>query len=504
MSSHHHHHRHTQYKGRPGSDEAKENESLSSTILNYYHKYGQNRDIEKYFHIRRGLTPDRSADVSPETCTSRLGKSLENLSILNAIADEQHIHKSHSNDSLDKKSGGSQEKPKKSHSKENIQVPPPKTEDDNRILIKHEQKAKKKKAYQMNMESNIEISFPATITQPEYYAIAQPLPQILPTAPEKTSESIETQTDKIEYPKTPLKPLLKQTNFDLNTGDMPRPISAASSVMSTSNKQRLEWDSLADVGYDKSMERSQSFESSLTTFERSALRKFFAERGMNFDDNIIVFGSKNPASSKSSIPNKSNRSVSVDSILHRTPSHNRSTKAKWELAFRKILDEKLSASGKLDSAQSGKDLWKSALKKFREKYGHQINVSNDLCITHPEVHSTPLPSPKGGKSTGAIPKRPLSRKDSSHSDEKPKIIPIKEMKEASTSVDNIGDIMETIQKPSTKMHNIATQFDKINLMERSCQTSLISVASKECQADPDLSACKLTIMTLSNNYLLLK
>lgn len=87
-----------------------------------------------------------------------------------------------------------------------------------------------------------------------------------------------------------------------------RPSSANSSIVSMGmpNKPRLEWDSLGDVGYDKSVEAnggaltaaSGGSVQNMSTFERATLRKFFAERGLVFDENLAaiedpkLFGAK--------------------------------------------------------------------------------------------------------------------------------------------------------------------------------------------------------------------
>lgn len=470
----------------------KKSSSLSSTILDYYNKYGQNRDLEKYLRFRKygrsSSGESSSLHLSPEHPDIVEAKSLENLSIIHSNLDfNNKLQKSRSNESLStKKSARNTDekilsgKPKElsksadegqTHKQLTENASSPKVEDV-KIQIKNAHKSKRKKSYNVNMESNIEISFPQpnqiiyrTISNPEIF----PTNNVLSTVPVRSIlESSETQTDfsliatsdtnKTEFPETPLRPLKKQTNLKCPpvVAEDVRPTSAASSSASISNKQRLEWDSMADVGYDKSTEASsKSLDYSLTTFERATLKKFFAERGLSFDENIIVVGTKK----MTNIQKLNTQEQEVKDRENCDFLKTKQTKDKWENAFRKILEEKHTAESvkksKSEPSIAGRQLWESALKKFRYKYGGRINES-DLCITNPEIHSTPImagPQLKPDISKGAIPKT-----------------------------------KKIIAESMPHVKSVATNtLDCIDQSDKSCQTNMVSVRSTECQVESSIS-----------------
>lgn len=397
--------------------------ALSSTILDYYHKYGRNRDLEKYLRFRnRSSSGNSSIQLSP--IDDRIGKSMENINILESCLEpEKNIPKSKSTDSLNKSGHlNSDRLMEKSKSKSPIA--------DKQIKLTATKSVKSKKKYNINMDTSIEITLPQQLPQPSYQQQQAPK-QFNPIltqhdfAQQKIEfGTIETQTEQIEYPKTP-----NQSEFDVV--EIPaRPSSVASSAASVSNKQRLEWDSMADVGYYKSTESSNL--TNLTEFERKALKKFFASRGVSFDDEMVVFA------------NKSKLSNSVPELTKQAEKAR--TREKWEFAFQKILEEKYAKRNekcKDQKVDDRKRLWQSALVKFREKYGTHFNPESDLCITEPAVHSTPILS---DSSKGAIPKV------------KSKLLDTK------SQTDNVQKL-------------------RIAQVEKACQTSMVTTSSKECQVD---------------------
>lgn len=464
---------------------SKKPSSLSSTILDYYNKYGQNRDLEKYLRFRRcgRSSSEESGSVNfiPENTAGASSKSLENLHILHSNLDfEKNANKSRSSESLgDNKTKTSSPRndgtqsarlaPNKVVNKEEAETASatkPEKSDEVKVQIKNAHKTKSKKSWNWNMESNIEITFPQPVQQP-FYAPASYAPcvaEAIPPAQQKLAlENSETQTNEsaatdqgnesANYPKTPMRPLEKQLKFDC-VPPQERPTSAASSIASVSNKQRLEWDSMADIGYDRSSEPSHSRSlDSMTSFERSTLRKFFAERGLSFDENIVVIGKKK---SSAKLDKSTSKSADTQTPIPASELSRKQSKDKWESAFRKILDEKhkqMVQSNDFVPTGNSKRLWESALKKFRAKYGNRINES-DLCITKPEIHSTPnieTSQKTTDVSKGAIPKVFDSQ------------LPHKADKSIET---NQADLIK-----------------KIDFLEKSCQTSMISLASKECQAE---------------------
>lgn len=397
--------------------------ALSSTILDYYHKYGRNRDLEKYLRFRnRSSSGSSSIQLSP--IENRVGKSLENINILESCFEpEKSVQKSKSSESLNKcghlKSDGLVEKSAKSPI-------------DNQIKLTTKKAVKSKKKSNINMDTSIEfvLTLPQQLSQPSHQHQAST--DLSHTQHDFSQQKIEfgtseTQTERFEFPKTP-------NRSELDVVDIPaRPSSVASSAASISNKQRLEWDSMADVGYHKSTESNNL--TNLTEFERKALKKFFASHGVSFDDEMVVFASKSKLSN------------SVPELTKQTEKAR--IREKWEVAFQKILEEKYTKrSGKSkDLKVDRKRLWQSALVKFREKYGTHFNPESDLCITEPAVHSTPIVT---DSSKGAIPK----------------------VKSKTFDTKSQTDVIE--------MENIVH-------VEKACQTSMVTTLSKECQVDDTAS-----------------
>lgn len=342
--------------------------SLSASILDYYHSYGQNRDLEKYLRIRRSNSKSSSdgsiqgLPTSKQNNYERLGKSLENLNTLNIyktkssekLRDVKSVEK-HDKEIIIKSQQQTDEQVNNEGSKKS------KSSNDLHINAKDSQnfsKSTKSKSYNFNMESNIEITFKPPKTIDAENKDTQNRKLIL--------ESSETQTDVItsvenkKYPDTPIGKLLKIPSKETTK----RPVSPASSV--TSIKGPLEWDSMADVGYEQPLEIRQSM--ALTTMERSALKKFFTHHGIYLDENKMNLD-------KTTADNIKDNDTLVKNIEPKTVP----------------TDKNLIGSNK-------NNLWETALKKYRGKY---LKNSSELSITDPEIHSTPLPD----TSQGAIPKK---------------------------------------------------------------------------------------------------
>lgn len=279
-----------------GIDPSSKHHAISDQILEYYHKFGQNRDLEKYLRLRQNYSKsssDGSISNHPVNClTSKLGKSLENLSLL----------KSNIKDKSDEIIVEKKDKTTVKEIEESPAVPvkDEKTKIVKNIKIKSEELKKgdkKSKSFNFNVESTIEISMPPPLV---------PQIQTLPPSSDqdeqkfqsfiKYLQSTETQTQSLELKKDDqdfeslIKPVSSQ---NLSKDEIPenvRTLSPASSV--TSNKNKLEWDSMADVGYEKSG-KIENF-SAISSLERNALKKFFAQRGFNFDESIILIAQQTP------------------------------------------------------------------------------------------------------------------------------------------------------------------------------------------------------------------
>lgn len=358
--------------------------SLSATALDYYTKYGQNRDLEKYLRIQRRsasksssegslLNADRR-DPDPSGSNERNAKSLDELS----PSTSKRQDKGNKSARTKQKSDEAQSADETNADRIKIQ----------KTSAQNINKKTKTKSYSFNSESNIEITFP-----PEFCVSRRRMDENEPIfkSPTKMLTDSGNQTEEMSGEKQ--SDTLPQTVPSAKIEDVPLPVtprkdkdsaanipnvevSPTSSI--ASNKMRLEWDSMADVGY-KLVDMNS--ESNLSTFERSALVKFFAKRGLTFDDNLVIFAT----------PDKGGQSVASKSLAER-PKVKESFRDKWK----RVTEHHLS-SGKGLSPNSNNRLWEKALNKYRQKYGKpkapavaEESSLQVLSYTKPQSHSTPI------------------------------------------------------------------------------------------------------------------
>lgn len=138
------------------------NSRVTDQIMEYYLRYGQNRDLEKFLRLRAANTTRSSSDGSIPAATmaaeevhrlgGKIGKSMENLSTLKK--QEQVEERGRKSAELMSASGGSQEK----------------QDEKQKVEVVKETKSEKKSGrnFNFNMESVIEIKLPpvATVQQP--------------------------------------------------------------------------------------------------------------------------------------------------------------------------------------------------------------------------------------------------------------------------------------------------------------------------------------------------
>lgn len=370
---------------------------LSSTVLDYYYKYGQNRDLERFLRLKGQNSSKSSSDNSFKNSEGDLPKrndrivtSMEKLSLTedksNKSARESKAAQSAGDLSGSPKVKGT--KPKEG----NIRI--------GKKLRDSVQGKSKSKSYNLNLESSIEINLP-----PSYSMPILPLPKDCEIAKQPTNkslfESTETQTDveNVDSPPKHLKTITKDSTTEkplplisvTECAEVPPKIidepksmteniqesSPASSVAST--KIRLEWDSMADIGYSKVIDFKSQSNSNLTTFEKNALTKFFAKRGLNFDDSLVIVAS----------PNK------------QSPLQKRKfTRSAIEMRDAKKMQTQLKNTSPIDSKQ----LWENAIEKYRQKYGKakrnvtaHLSANTSDCnpftsLSMPTHHSTPVAS----------------------------------------------------------------------------------------------------------------
>lgn len=148
---------------------------LSSTVLDYYYKYGQNRDLEKYLRLKRQSTSKSSSDSSLKNYGSadsstldckRITKSMEKLNFSDRKIQFNDEHSDH-----DQQRNRSNTNPNADESNRNKLEYKKKPDESQPIKIgkktQHQWKSKSKsKSYNFNVESSIEINLPTTSSMP--------------------------------------------------------------------------------------------------------------------------------------------------------------------------------------------------------------------------------------------------------------------------------------------------------------------------------------------------
>lgn len=382
--------------------------NLSTTVLDYYNKYGQNRDLEKYLRLRRQNSSKSSSDGSlynfERTNTAaeaeRVRKSLQKLNVSEGsgakVADDNLLPDQNV-------AGPSANVKEKSSGKSSA------TAGEQIKIQKVLRKKSKSKSYNVSMESNIEINMPPP---PPSYS----LPELTNKADIDASENdllkpkrlqfqtCETQTIdpapvELLPTSTIVEPIVQQVVATVEESIVRRipgdecaaETSPASSIASA--KMRLEWDSMADVGYNKIIDFKSKSNSNLSTFEKDALTKFFARRGLNFDDNLVIIASPDDRSKLQK------RKITKSAIEMRQKSDNEHWHSLSKSDRNNKPDEKKAVS------RSSRGHWKTALMKYQQKYGQIVPAdetlqpaSDSLQLSLPQGHSTPFSIGASGKS----------------------------------------------------------------------------------------------------------
>lgn len=337
--------------------------SLSSSILDYYTRYGHNRDLEKYFRYRRHNATTGQRSSSDESSVFVLAASSSQQQIPASTDADTSREVFVSSQSLNRKqaavggkghrsSVGSQSArsdgtakssdrmAERSAAKQRTTEPPSVTsrsETDLSSARKNKPPAKNAKMSARSLyslTSNIEINIsnldamserPPAVER-QFWRESSATQTSSNALAENNDDSKTTQTAEQSPPadlqQPPAKavtfsademvveaPMSLDPNADLSLTSGPRPSSANSSIVSmatAANKPRLEWDSLADVGYEKSsqtegehlLHRSDGDSTDgvaepLSTFERATLQKFFNARGMPFDGGNLLAALEN-------------------------------------------------------------------------------------------------------------------------------------------------------------------------------------------------------------------
>uniref|UniRef100_A0A182XHK4 ALMS_motif domain-containing protein n=1 Tax=Anopheles quadriannulatus TaxID=34691 RepID=A0A182XHK4_ANOQN len=292
-----------------------QSDRVTDLIMHYYMEHGRNRDLEKYLRLRRMSSATRSSSDGSLPCLdelqrrachaaaerSGLGKSMENLATLRKKAEQQQLDESEK--SLRNASAGS--------GKSNANKTPDKavgavatdTADAKQGGVTVREKKMEQKSgrnFNFNLESVIEINLPppptitlgvpttATTIAPITYT--QPGPPTASTAKEHSPRLVvhETSTQTVATEDDPIRPVVKThaPGTVEEPLDSTKDLSPVSSI--ASNKQRLEWDSLGDIGYDSSERLQFCGAADLNETEKRCLQRYFARKGLTFDRSVIV------------------------------------------------------------------------------------------------------------------------------------------------------------------------------------------------------------------------
>uniref|UniRef100_A0A1Q3FWG7 Putative wrky transcription factor protein 1 isoform x1 n=1 Tax=Culex tarsalis TaxID=7177 RepID=A0A1Q3FWG7_CULTA len=329
------------------------NARITDQIMDYYVRHGQNRDLERFLRLRAASTTRSSSDGSlpgleeldrrERLAAEKVGRSMENLSTMRSEEREQEMGRSR--ERLDASGGSGKSGVGKEPSPKKVEPAP-------EVVVKEVRNEKKSgRNFNFNLESVIEIKLPqappvqpAVLVSPKQAILASaPAPVIheissagTQTMPE--ARSVEQQTEE------PIRPVLKPSTLNPaeETIETTRDISPSSSVASA--KQKLEWDSLGDIGYDSNEKFYFCDASDLNETEKRCLQKYFAKKGLNFDEKIVVV--KN-------VPTK------------------------------KVESEEPKETPKSDAPRR----WQNVYQKYKEKYPNPSEIS--LSLMRPDAQSTP-------------------------------------------------------------------------------------------------------------------
>uniref|UniRef100_A0A182MNH9 Uncharacterized protein n=1 Tax=Anopheles culicifacies TaxID=139723 RepID=A0A182MNH9_9DIPT len=293
-----------------------QSDRVTDLIMHYYMEHGRNRDLEKYLRLRRMSNATRSSSDGSLPCLDELqrracrsacdrsgvGKSMENLSTLRKKAEQQQLEESEK--SLRNASAESAKSvAKNSPDKVGTDAGGGSTDANKGVTVKETKvEHKSGRNFNFNLESVIEINLPppSTITL-GVPTTAAPVAAITYTQPEPLpqSQSVmkqisprivvhENSTQTVASEDDPIRPVVK-SHIPGNAEeplDSTKDLSPVSSI--ASNKQRLEWDSLGDIGYDSSERLQFCGAADLNETEKRCLQRYFARKGLTFDRSVIV------------------------------------------------------------------------------------------------------------------------------------------------------------------------------------------------------------------------
>lgn len=228
------------------------NYPLSKQILDYYYKFGQERNLERYLKLNRSLGSKSSSDGSLDQHSGRRRSvSFAPVPSRERCKSMDHLGRPQSDDKLAQTQStsyqscvdqmGSGDDVEESSSSELIVASKPDDpmKEQRRVRVRREGG---KKSYQINVESRVEIAFPTQFYQAMTSGMGIPEPQQPLNA-----------RPVIHVPVSP--PVAGNPSPVEGHNDVEQTLVEASMNQTTEvdeDKQRLEWDSLGDVGYTRS------------------------------------------------------------------------------------------------------------------------------------------------------------------------------------------------------------------------------------------------------------
>ncbi|XP_035779001.1 uncharacterized protein LOC118459580 [Anopheles albimanus] len=307
-----------------------QSDRVTDLIMHYYLQHGRNRDLEKYLRLRRLSSATRSSSDGslPNLCPgsgcagserSGAGRSMENLSTLRQEAERQELAEGEQSMHCKNASAGSGKSVSKSSNSSAKQAGGEGEAvggDAAKGVTVREKKVEQKSGrnFNFNLESVIEINLPPppTITIAGGAAAAPIVPPSImcsqmAAAPVQPPASASEKRDRpsrlvvhensTQTPVTPeddpIRPVVKPSSTSAlpvggneETLDSTKDLSPGSSV--ASNRQKLEWDSLGDIGYDSSERLQFCGAADLNETEKRCLQRYFARKGLTFDRSVVV------------------------------------------------------------------------------------------------------------------------------------------------------------------------------------------------------------------------
>lgn len=208
-------------------------DAIDASIVDYYLNHGRNRDLEKFLRLR-----------------SRSSSNISDLSEDARLNEKKRLSKSKSLETLTKLPDKSVEEepaiPEPQPNPKDVVTNPkelPRVETSN---IKVKLKQNKKEKNNFNVESIIEINFPANPPQMLNSNLHQPEFKPISYSTDTQTQQNESTSMEITNIEDPIQPVLHTPKIKPSS---PKYITQKSmSPSSTENKQKLEWDSLGDLG----------------------------------------------------------------------------------------------------------------------------------------------------------------------------------------------------------------------------------------------------------------